>query len=101
MEVEKQMIYMGNIPESKELGICVLLSKELKILKENLKHEEKKVEIEGNILKIKGEIDVNKGKLDLQRLNDSNKHTEEMNAMELPFKWQYIPLDYPQPESFM
>ena len=30
-----------------------------------------------------------------------DKHAEEMDAMELPFKWQYIPLDYPQPECFM
>ena len=30
-----------------------------------------------------------------------DKHSEELDAMELPFKWQYIPLDYPQPECFM
>ena len=30
-----------------------------------------------------------------------DKHAEEMDAMELPFKWQYIPLDYPQPEVYM
>jgi hypothetical protein len=28
-------------------------------------------------------------------------HAEEMDAMELPFKWQYIPLDYLLPECFM
>lgn len=30
-----------------------------------------------------------------------DKHAEELDAMELPFKWQYIPLDYPQPEVYM
>lgn len=30
-----------------------------------------------------------------------DKHAEEMDAMELPFKWQYIPLKYPQPEVYM
>jgi hypothetical protein len=30
-----------------------------------------------------------------------DKHAEEMDVMELPFKWQYIPLDYPQPEVYM
>jgi hypothetical protein len=30
-----------------------------------------------------------------------DKHSEEMDAMELPFKWQYIPIDYPQPEVYM
>lgn len=30
-----------------------------------------------------------------------DKHSEELDAMDLPFKWQYIPLDYPQPECFM
>ena len=30
-----------------------------------------------------------------------DKHAEEMDAMELPFKWQYIPIDYPQPEVYM
>ena len=29
-----------------------------------------------------------------------DKHSEEMDAMELPFKWQYIPLDYPQPDVY-
>ncbi len=40
---------------------------------------------------------LNMGKAKYDR---SNKHPEEMDAMELPFKWQYI-LDYPQPECFM
>jgi len=26
---------------------------------------------------------------------------EEMDTMELPFKWRYIPLDYPQPEVYI
>ena len=30
-----------------------------------------------------------------------DKHAEDLDAMNLPFKWQYIPLDYPQPEYFM
>ena len=30
-----------------------------------------------------------------------DKHAEEMDAMELPFKWQYIPIDYPQPDVYM
>ena len=30
-----------------------------------------------------------------------DKHAEEMDVMELPFKWQYIPLDYPQPEVYI
>jgi len=30
-----------------------------------------------------------------------DKHAEEMEAMEQPFKWQYIPLDYPQPEFYI
>ena len=30
-----------------------------------------------------------------------DKHAEEMDSMELPFKWQYIPLDYPQPEFYI
>jgi hypothetical protein len=29
-----------------------------------------------------------------------DKHSEKLDAMDLPFKWQYIPLDYPQPECF-
>jgi len=30
-----------------------------------------------------------------------DKLAEEMDAMELPFKWQYIPLNYPQPEEYL
>lgn len=30
-----------------------------------------------------------------------DKSLEEMDAMELPFKWRYIPLDYPQPEVYI
>lgn len=30
-----------------------------------------------------------------------DKHREEMELMELPFNYRYIPLDYPQPECFM
>ena len=30
-----------------------------------------------------------------------DKHAEELDGMDLPFKWQYIPLDYPQPEVYM
>lgn len=29
------------------------------------------------------------------------KHLDEMDALDLPFKWRYIPLDYPQPEVYM
>ena len=29
-----------------------------------------------------------------------DKSFEDLNAMDLPFKWQYIPLDYPQPEIY-
>ena len=29
-----------------------------------------------------------------------DKHAEELDAMDLPFKWQYIPLDYPQPDVY-
>jgi len=29
-----------------------------------------------------------------------DKHAEELDEMDLPFKWQYIPLDYPQPETY-
>ena len=29
-----------------------------------------------------------------------DKHSEELDAMDLPFKWQYIPIDYPQPEDY-
>ena len=30
-----------------------------------------------------------------------SKHREEMEQMQLPFNFRYIPLDYPQPEYFM
>ena len=30
-----------------------------------------------------------------------DKHAEELEEMDLPFKWQYIPLDYPQPEFYI
>ena len=30
-----------------------------------------------------------------------DKHAEDLDGMDLPFKWQYIPLDYPQPEVYM
>jgi len=30
-----------------------------------------------------------------------DKHAEEMGTMELSFKWQYIPLNYPQPEEYL
>lgn len=30
-----------------------------------------------------------------------DKSLEEMDTMELPFKWRYIPLDYPQPEVYI
>jgi hypothetical protein len=30
-----------------------------------------------------------------------DKHAEVLDEMELPFKWQYIPLDYPQPEAYL
>lgn len=29
------------------------------------------------------------------------KGFDEMDALDLPFKWWYIPLDYPQPELYM
>jgi len=29
-----------------------------------------------------------------------DKHAEELDAMDLPFKWQYIPIDFPQPEDY-
>lgn len=29
-----------------------------------------------------------------------DKHSEELDAMDLPFKWQYIPTDFPQPEEY-
>ena len=28
------------------------------------------------------------------------KHAEEMDSMNLPFNWRYIPLDYPQPIDY-
>ena len=30
-----------------------------------------------------------------------DKHAEELDGMDLPFKLQYIPLDYPQPVVYM
>ena len=30
-----------------------------------------------------------------------DKHRDEMEQMDLPFNYRYIPLDYPQPELFM
>ena len=30
-----------------------------------------------------------------------DKPLEEMDKLELPFKWRYIPLDYPQPEVYI
>jgi len=30
-----------------------------------------------------------------------DKSLEEMDTMELPFKWRYIPLDYPEPEVYI
>ena len=30
-----------------------------------------------------------------------DKHSEELDAMDLPFNWRYIPIDYPQPEVYM
>ena len=30
-----------------------------------------------------------------------DKHREEMEQMELPFNYRYIPLDYPQPECYL
>ena len=28
------------------------------------------------------------------------KHSEELDSMDLPFNWRYIPIDYPQPEEY-
>ena len=28
------------------------------------------------------------------------KHAEEMDSIELPFNWRYIPLDYPHPIDY-
>ena len=30
-----------------------------------------------------------------------DKQMDELDAMELPFNWRYIPLDYPQPEIYL
>jgi len=30
-----------------------------------------------------------------------DKHSEELDQMDLPFKWQYIPTKYPEPEHFL
>ncbi|MCM1347652.1 MAG: hypothetical protein NC206_11295 [Bacteroides sp.] len=30
-----------------------------------------------------------------------DKHCDELDRMELPFKWRYIPIDYPQPEFYL
>ena len=27
-------------------------------------------------------------------------HSEDLDAMDLPFNWRYIPIDYPQPEDY-
>ena len=29
-----------------------------------------------------------------------DKHSEDLDVMDLPFKWQYIPIDYPQPVDY-
>ena len=29
-----------------------------------------------------------------------DKHAEELDMMDLPFNWRYIPIEYPQPEFF-
>jgi hypothetical protein len=29
-----------------------------------------------------------------------DKHSEELDAMDLPFNWRYIPIDYPQPKDY-
>ena len=29
-----------------------------------------------------------------------DKHCEELDAMDLPFNWRYIPVEYPQPEVY-
>ena len=28
------------------------------------------------------------------------KHAEDLDSMDLPFNWRYIPIDYPQPEEY-
>ena len=30
-----------------------------------------------------------------------DKHAEELDMMDLPFNWRYIPIEYPQPELFL
>ena len=30
-----------------------------------------------------------------------DKHAEELDTMDLPFNWRYIPIEYPQPELFI
>lgn len=30
-----------------------------------------------------------------------DKHAEELDTMDLPFNWRYIPIEYPQPELFL
>lgn len=30
-----------------------------------------------------------------------DKHCDELDAMNLPFKWQYIPVEYPEPEAYL
>lgn len=30
-----------------------------------------------------------------------DKHAEELDTMDLPFNWRYIPIEYPQPEAFL
>ena len=29
-----------------------------------------------------------------------DKHSTELDAMDIPFKWQYIPIDFAQPEDY-
>ena len=29
-----------------------------------------------------------------------DKHSTELDAMDIPFKWQYIPINFPQPEDY-
>lgn len=30
-----------------------------------------------------------------------DKHSDELDTMDLPFNWRYIPIDYPQPEFYL
>lgn len=30
-----------------------------------------------------------------------DKHGDELDTMDLPFNWRYIPVDYPQPETYL